>query len=91
MIDTNLKGLIAMTRAVVPHMVERGTGHVINISSIAAHEVYPGGGVYCATKSATDAFTAALRHDLVATQVRAPPAYLGDEIQLCQCMRRQST
>ena len=70
MIDTNIKGVIAMTRAIAPHMVERNRGHVINMSSIAGHEAYANGSIYCATKHAVDAFTSALRHDVVATQVR---------------------
>jgi 3-hydroxy acid dehydrogenase / malonic semialdehyde reductase len=69
MLDTNVKGLIAMTTAIVPHMVKHKAGHVINISSIAGHEAYAGGAIYCATKHAVDAFTTSLRHDLVATQV----------------------
>jgi serine 3-dehydrogenase len=70
MIDTNVKGLLYVTRAVLPGMVARGHGHVINIGSIAGHEVYPGGNVYCATKHAVGALTRALRLDLVGTGIR---------------------
>jgi len=70
MIDTNLKGLLYVTRAVLPRMVERGSGHVINIGSIAGHEVYPGGNVYCATKHAVAALNRALGIDLLGTGVR---------------------
>ena len=67
MIDTNIRGLLAMTRLVVPGMVERGRGHIINIGSIAA---YPGGSVYCATKAAVKALSDGLRIDLVDTPLR---------------------
>ncbi len=70
MIDTNLKGLLYVTRAVLPRMVELGSGHVINIGSIAGHEVYPGGNVYCATKHAVAALNRALGVDLLGTGVR---------------------
>jgi len=70
MIDTNIKGLLYVSRAVLPGMIERGSGHVINIGSIAGHEVYPGGNVYCATKHAVDAITKGMRLDLVETPVK---------------------
>jgi 3-hydroxy acid dehydrogenase / malonic semialdehyde reductase len=70
MIDTNVKGLLYMTRKVVPGMVERRRGHIINIGSIAGHEVYPKGNVYCASKFAVDAITKGLRLDLVDTPLR---------------------
>lgn len=70
MIDTNVKGLLYCTRAVVPGMIKRGYGHVINIGSIAGHETYPNGSVYCASKHAVDAITKGLRLDLVDTPVR---------------------
>jgi NADP-dependent 3-hydroxy acid dehydrogenase YdfG len=65
MIDTNVKGLLYVTRAVLPGMVARKKGHVINIGSIAGKEVYPNGNVYCATKHAVDALTKAIRIDAV--------------------------
>jgi len=70
MIDTNLKGLLNVTRTVLPGMVERGSGHVINIGSIAGHEVYPSGNVYCATKHAVAALTRAMGIDLLGSGVR---------------------
>lgn len=70
MIDTNVKGLLYVSRAVIPGMVERGRGHIINIGSIAGHEVYPNGNVYCATKHAVDALTKGMRLDLVDTPLR---------------------
>ncbi len=70
MIDTNVKGLLHVSREVLPGMVDRGRGHIINIGSIAGHEVYPGGNVYCATKHAVDALTRGLLLDLVDTPVR---------------------
>jgi 3-hydroxy acid dehydrogenase/malonic semialdehyde reductase len=70
MIDTNVKGLLYVSRAVIPGMVERGSGHVINIGSIAGYEVYPGGNVYCATKFAVRALSKGLRLDLNGTPIR---------------------
>ncbi len=70
MLDTNVKGLLWVTRAVVPGMVEHGTGHVINIGSIAGRETYPNGAVYCASKAAVDRITQGLRMDLLGTGVR---------------------
>lgn len=69
-IDTNIKGLLAMTRMVVPGMVERGCGHIINIGSIAGDAAYAGGSVYCATKAAVKALSDGLRIDLVDTPLR---------------------
>ena len=69
-IDTNIKALLAMTRLVVPGMVERGCGHIINIGSIAGDAAYPGGSVYCATKAAVKALSDGLRIDLVDTPLR---------------------
>ena len=70
MIDTNLKGLLYVSRAVLPGMIARGRGHVINIGSIAGHEVYPLGNVYNATKFGLKALTKGLRLDLVGTGLR---------------------
>lgn len=70
MIDTNIKGLLYVTRAVVPGMVARGHGHVVNIGSIAARQTYTGGSVYCATKAAVKALSEGLKIDLLGTPVR---------------------
>ena len=70
MIDTNVKGLLWVSRAVLPGMVARDRGHVINIGSVAGHQVYQGGNVYCATKYAVRALTQGLRLDLLGTRVR---------------------
>jgi NADP-dependent 3-hydroxy acid dehydrogenase YdfG len=65
MVDTNLKGLLYVSRAVIPLLKANRKGHVINVASIAGKEVYPGGNVYCATKHAVDALSRAMRIDLV--------------------------
>ena len=70
MIDTNVKGLLYVSRAVLPGMVRRNSGHVINMGSIAGHELYPNGNVYCASKYAVAAISQGLRMDLLGTNVR---------------------
>jgi len=70
MIDTNIKGLLTMTRLVVPGMIERNRGHIINIGSIAGDAAYAGGNVYCATKAAVKAITDGLRIDVAHTALR---------------------
>lgn len=70
MIDSNVKGLLYVSHEVVPHMVERKKGHIINIGSIAGKEVYPNGNVYCAAKFAVDALTRGMRLDLNAAGIK---------------------
>lgn len=70
MIDTNIKGLLYVTRQIVPGMVSRGRGHVVNLGSIAGHQTYPGGNVYCGTKAAVKAISEGLKQDLLGTPVR---------------------
>lgn len=70
MIDTNVKGLLTVTRHILPGMIERNQGHIINIGSIAGHETYPGGNVYNATKFAVKALTRAIRMDLHGYKIR---------------------
>ncbi len=70
MIDTNIKGLLTMTRLVVPRMVEQGRGHIINIGSVAGDAAYANGNVYCATKAAVKALSDGLRIDLAETPLR---------------------
>jgi len=65
MIDTNIKGILYITRLISPKMVERGTGHIINISSVAGKETYPFGNVYCASKHAVQSLTKGMRIDLL--------------------------
>src|SRR5688572_20116008 len=70
MIDTNVKGLLNVTRAFLPHMIERGRGHVVNMGSTAGHMTYPRGNVYAATKAAVRSLTEGLAVDLVGTPIR---------------------
>lgn len=70
MIDTNVKGLLTMTRLIVPQMIERNSGHIINVGSVAGDAAYAGGNVYCATKAAVKALSDGLRIDVADTAVR---------------------
>jgi serine 3-dehydrogenase len=70
MIDTNVKGLLNVSRALLPHLVRRGTGHVVNIGSTAGHQTYPMGNVYNASKFAVKALTEAMNLDVAGTMVR---------------------
>lgn len=70
MIDTNIKGLLYVTRALAPGMVARGKGHIINVGSIAGKEVYLNGNVYCATKHAVEALTQGMRMDLLKNGIK---------------------
>lgn len=70
MIDTNVKGLLYITRAVAPLMIKNNSGHIVNIASIAGKEVYPGGNVYCATKHAVDALSKAMRTDMLKYNIK---------------------
>jgi len=70
MIDTNVKGLLYVSRTVLPGMVERGSGHVVNVGSVAGHQTYAGGAVYSATKYAVRAITDALRYDVLGKGIR---------------------
>lgn len=77
MIDTNIKGLLYVSRTVIPSMKERKTGHVINIGSIAGKEVYPNGNVYCATKHAVDALNKAMRMELLPYHIKVTALHPG--------------
>lgn len=70
MIDTNVKGLLYVTRAIVPGMIRRGRGHIVNLGSTAGHVTYPNGAVYCATKAAERVLNEGLRQDVLGTPVR---------------------
>jgi 3-hydroxy acid dehydrogenase / malonic semialdehyde reductase len=77
MIDTNVKGLLYVSKAVVPFMTGRKSGHIINIGSTAAKEVYEGGNVYCASKSAVDAVSKAMRIDLLQHNIKVTAIHPG--------------
>ena len=77
MIDTNVKGLLYVTRKISPGMLERGHGHIVNIASIAGKEVYANGNVYCSTKFAVDALNKAMRIEFSSVQVRVTGIYPG--------------
>ncbi len=77
MMDINVKGLLYVTKAVLPQMLEKNSGHIINIGSTAAKEVYPKGGVYCASKAAVDAINQGLRIDLNGTGIKVGAIHPG--------------
>lgn len=77
MIDTNLKGLLYVTRTISPAMIARGGGHIVNIGSIAGKEVYPNGNVYCATKFAVDALTKGMRQDMYQQGIKVTAIHPG--------------
>jgi 3-hydroxy acid dehydrogenase / malonic semialdehyde reductase len=70
MVNTNVLGLLYLTRAALPHMLRRGSGHIVNLGSVAGRWTYPGGGVYCATKAAVRVVTEGLRMDLLGKNIR---------------------
>lgn len=85
MIDTNVKGLLFMTRGLLPHFVAKKSGHIVNLGSVAGRWTYPGGGVYCATKFAVRALSEGLRMDLLGTNVRVTniePGMVNTEFSL---------
>lgn len=77
MIDTNVKGLLYVTRVVVPNMVKRGIGHVISLGSVAGHMTYANGAVYCATKAAEKSISEGLKLDLMGTPIRVTSVDAG--------------
>lgn len=86
MVSTNVLGLLYLTRAVLPHMARRGSGHVVNLGSVAGRWTYPGGGVYCATKAAVRVLSEGLRMDLLGKNIRVtniePGMVAGTEFSL---------
>lgn len=94
MIDTNIKGLLYVTKAVVPFLKKQKHGHVINIASIAGKEVYPGGNVYCASKHAVDALSRSMRIDLVSYGIKVTniaPGAAETEFSIVRFKGDQST
>jgi 3-hydroxy acid dehydrogenase / malonic semialdehyde reductase len=77
MLDTNVKGIMYVTRAVLPQMIERKSGHIINIGSTAGKEVYEKGNMYCATKQAVDALSQSMRIDLLRHQIKVTAIHPG--------------
>lgn len=93
MIDTNVKGLLYVTQACLSFMMPRSAGHIINIGSVAGHEVYPKGAVYCATKHAVRALSAGLREDLLGTGIKVSsidPGMVETEFSLNRLDQDQS-
>lgn len=77
MIDTNIKGLLYVSRCIVPHMIATGKGHIVNVGSIAGKEIYANGNVYCATKHAVDALTKSMRLDLSKYPIKVSAVHPG--------------
>jgi 3-hydroxy acid dehydrogenase / malonic semialdehyde reductase len=77
MIDTNIKGLLYVSKAIIPQMIARKSGHILHIGSIAAKEIYPNGNVYCATKQAVDALSQGMRMDLNPFGIRVGAIHPG--------------
>ena len=77
MIDTNVKGLLYVSKAVVPFMIQRKSGHIINVGSIAGKDAYPGGNTYCSTKAAVDMISKAMRIDLLSHHIKVTAIHPG--------------
>lgn len=94
MIDTNIKGLLYITRAISPLMIKRQKGHIVNIASIAGKEVYPGGNVYCASKHAVDALSRGMRTDMLKHNIKVTnlaPGMVDTEFSLVRFKGDQET
>ena len=78
MIDTNIKGLLYITKKIAPFMIKKEKGHIVNIGSIAGKEVYPGGNVYCATKHAVEALTKGMRIDMLKHNIKVTSVCPGN-------------
>jgi NADP-dependent 3-hydroxy acid dehydrogenase YdfG len=84
MIDVNIKGVLYFVAAALPHMLEQGGGHIVNVSSVAGRRVIPGGTVYCATKHAVHAISEGLRAELASRDIRVTtiaPGFVATELQ----------
>lgn len=93
MIDTNVKGLLFMTRGLLPYFVEKKSGHIVNLGSVAGRWTYPGGGVYCATKFAVRALSEGLRMDLLGSNVRVTniePGMVNTEFSLVRLQNQEA-
>jgi len=77
MIDTNLKGLLYVSKAMLPYFIKNGRGHIINIGSTAGKEVYEKGNVYCATKSSVEAISQAMRIDMLRHKIKVTAIHPG--------------
>lgn len=92
MIDTNIKGLLFMTRALLPLMLQKNAGHIVNLGSVAGRWTYPGGGVYCASKFAVRALSEGLRMDLLGSKIRVTniePGMVNTEFSLVRFEDKQ--